>query len=263
MGSEIQAPDARSAVGGRRPPRSAPMARRAMAPGGAALLFAALAVLVTTGSPLVRLDDLVYRAAATHQPGWAFGLAGALTNLGSPSAAPAALVALAAVVGWRRRSWYPLRLAATAVVLLAVAVLAGKTGFDRAGPPAGTGHEAAHAWTLGDGIDGLLAGADHGAFPSGHTTTAVVTWSIAGWLICGGRLPRGARAVVTLAATVVGASLVYAGFHWLTDVLAGGLLGALLAWLAVTCVPGRHLMKDTHRPRSAEGLSTNSSPSAM
>lgn len=195
-----------------------------------ATTYALVAAQVVTGGVLVHADHVVQGWAATHQTSAGRQLAAALTNLGSPGLAPAVLLALAAALAWRRRGWRPLRVAAAAVLLLAVGVLASKAGFDRAGPPGPAPAHSDGSWGLGRG---LVQGADHGAFPSGHATTAIVTWAVGLWLACGGRLPWLARLVVAAVAVAVGGGLVYVGYHWLSDVLAAGAFGPLIVWVAL------------------------------
>ncbi len=210
------------------PPRAARLSL--LLPLSCAAIYALLAALVVSGGPLVRADRTVHNWVSAHFLASWWQLASGLTNLGSPVLAPAALLALAGWLSWRRHSWYPLRVAFATVALLVIAVLASKAGFDRLGPPVVVRPSAVHSWTVGDL---LLGSAKRGAFPSGHTTTAVVTWTVGLWLLCGGRLSAWAWRVLTTVALVVGVSLVYADFHWLSDVLAGWAFGALLAWMAL------------------------------
>jgi membrane-associated phospholipid phosphatase len=73
-----------------------------------------------------------------------------------------------------------------------------------------------------------------GAFPSGHATQAVAFYDMLALVLSRGRAVRtrawlwGAAALVAL---VVGASRVYLGAHWVSDVLGGYALGA--TWLAI------------------------------
>ena len=72
------------------------------------------------------------------------------------------------------------------------------------------------------------------SFPSGHTLNTTVFLVLACWLAWP-VLSRGLRPVVAGAAVLltvgVGASRVYLGYHWLTDVVASTLVAA--AWLSV------------------------------
>lgn len=71
------------------------------------------------------------------------------------------------------------------------------------------------------------------AFPSGHATQAIAFYGVLGFPLA--RRARSLRWVwITVAAVVtlvVGASRVYLGAHWLTDVLGGYALGG--CWLAL------------------------------
>ncbi|OKI19126.1 PA-phosphatase [Nocardiopsis sp. TSRI0078] len=77
----------------------------------------------------------------------------------------------------------------------------------------------------------IKAHATHGSFglPSGHTQGATVTWGYLG-------LRSGRRAVLWAAVAVialVALSRVYLGAHFISDVLAGLLLGAAVLWAAL------------------------------
>lgn len=115
-------------------------------------------------------------------------------------------------------------------VLIVVAVLGGlvlsnvlKTGFDRPRPdlvPHGS-----HVYTA--------------SFPSGHSTMSAVTYLTLGALLARVNPRRRVKAyliaMALLTTIIVGASRVYLGVHWPTDVLAGWTLGiswALVCWLA-------------------------------
>ncbi|MFI9627943.1 phosphatase PAP2 family protein [Streptomyces sp. NPDC052042] len=79
--------------------------------------------------------------------------------------------------------------------------------------------------------------AHYAAFPSGHAMTAMVSCGLLLWLLRRrdpGRSVRGAAwaaAVVSVAG--VGLTRLYLGVHWLSDVLGGWLLGAVLVGLCV------------------------------
>ncbi len=83
------------------------------------------------------------------------------------------------------------------------------------------------------GIEAVADAWGH-AFPSGHAIQSVVLWGALAYLLSRRLSGRASRTTVcVLAATlalVVGASRVYLGVHWPSDVLTGWMAGA--AWLA-------------------------------
>jgi undecaprenyl-diphosphatase len=87
------------------------------------------------------------------------------------------------------------------------------------------------------------------SLPSGHALGSIVVIGmlaiLAGSLL-GSRGPRILLAcLTTLAVALIGLSRLYLGVHWLSDVLAGWLLGG--AWLALCAVIVLPVVRDTHR----------------
>ncbi|MGD9527542.1 phosphatase PAP2 family protein [Pseudonocardia sp.] len=85
-------------------------------------------------------------------------------------------------------------------------------------------------------MDRLVAVADE-SLPSGHATMATVVIGALVALAWAGRTVASRAALVALAALwigAVGATRIYLGVHWFTDVVAGWLLGG--AWLALCVV---------------------------
>ncbi len=89
-----------------------------------------------------------------------------------------------------------------------------------------------------------VVSADYAAYPSGHALTATVVCGLLVWLVA--RRPTGpathpfTRPVPALALSLaavsvlgVGFTRIYLGVHWLSDVLAGWLLGAVFVVLTV------------------------------
>ncbi|MET8743700.1 phosphatase PAP2 family protein [Streptomyces sp. NPDC004728] len=79
--------------------------------------------------------------------------------------------------------------------------------------------------------------AHYAAFPSGHAMTATVSCGLLLWLLrrygAGPRLWRTALVVACLSVVGVGLTRLYLGVHWLSDVLAGWLLGVSLVAFAI------------------------------
>jgi undecaprenyl-diphosphatase len=129
-----------------------------------------------------------------------------------------ALLVVSAVVAGRRRSWAPLWLGATGVALLLLTVGTGKQVIARSRIPFAVG-------SFGDGGT---------SYPSGHTTTAVV---VGGCLVLlaapalDRRRLRWAWAAMVAYSGLIGVSRLYLRMHWLTDVIAGWLLGTVIVCL--------------------------------
>lgn len=98
------------------------------------------------------------------------------------------------------------------------------------------------------------------SFPSGHSATAAVVYLTLGALVARS-LPRTRlRAFVVAVAVVltlgIGASRVYLGVHWPTDVLAGWTVGAawaLAAWLVERDLRRRGWIEPSRTPTASTG----------
>ncbi|MEN3267461.1 phosphatase PAP2 family protein [Pseudonocardia sp.] len=147
-------------------------------------------------------------------------LAVLVTDIGST----VSMAVLATAVGvW---CWYVGR---RADALLAIGAMAGAAGvfrvlkalFDRPRPPA----------------EDQLVSAANESLPSGHATMSIVVIGTLVVLAWSGR-SAAARAALVAVATLwvgaIGATRIYLGVHWFSDVLAGWLVGA--AWLALCVV---------------------------
>jgi membrane-associated phospholipid phosphatase len=196
-------------------------------PAGLLAVLVFLTVNVLADGPMVILDQHIRHTVQgwAHAAGWRWladsprAPAQLITDLGRETVAVPVLAVVAAVLAIRGHTLRPLLVAATGVVLLLVTVIPAKIIIGRPGP--GTTTLAAGSW---------------GYFPSGHTSTACVCYSIAVLLLIAGRpswVRRAALAGLAAVWLLVGAALVWCDYHWASDVLAGWALSALIVWLAL------------------------------
>lgn len=184
--------------------------------GGTLAFYIAIVVAVLVSSSLVILDwkIMLFRPYQQWPDLHAFLDYFVVLGQRGPTA-----VMIAAWLGWRSWRQHTLRpLLALGAALLALNVTVGavKLGLGRLGP-----HYATQI-----GSAELFAGGD--IFPSGHTANAVVTWGILAYLATTPRARRYLSIVSSVVALGVGATTVYLGTHWLSDVLLGWAAGLLI-----------------------------------
>jgi len=171
----------------------------------------ALYVLPATRPAVQGVDDEVWRFAGAVRNGPTTAVAVALSWLGSAWVNwPLRILALA-LLAWRRH-W--LRLAALALAVISSEVLIGvlKAAIDRPRPP------------------GSLITTTGASFPSGHAVaTAVTAVGLVLVLAAPGRTRWRWEVNAVLITSVMALSRVYLRAHWLSDTVAGALLGAGLA----------------------------------
>ncbi|GAA2902727.1 hypothetical protein Acy02nite_44890 [Actinoplanes cyaneus] len=205
--------------------------------------FVALTVALVQGH-LLTLDQRVADWALDHQPRVPYWTARVLNYLGQGGQVltPVGLI----LSGWlfhRTRSvraFFPF-LAAYVVTYLTIGPM--KIYFDRAAPRYGGPFKA-------EMFNPVASGDESRSFPSGHLGNSLVWYAVLGILIAA--LLRRALtrwelfAVRVLPVVIVFVTTVYTGFHWLTDSLAGLLLGLVLArlverirWDAIPLPPRR------------------------
>ncbi|MEO3937999.1 phosphatase PAP2 family protein [Dermatophilaceae bacterium Soc4.6] len=160
------------------------------------------------------------------------------TNLGGPVGMPILATLAVLVMTWRWRSWTPLVLLALAAAGSLAMTVAGKDLTGRTRPP------------LALAVPPYESSA---SFPSGHALNSVVVTGVVVYLVLLHLHRKRTRSTVLVAGTVfalaIGLSRVYLGHHWLTDVVAGWLLG--LGWLAVVVTVHR-LHLTVRRARAAD-----------
>src|SRR5690242_16814216 len=184
----------------------------------AAWAFGGLTQDVIGHDDTVLADPHVTAWVITHRTGWLTSALQVLTWLGSLAVIIPAGLATGLYFLIRRRDWRPLALLTAAV--------AGAVGlYDIVKAVVGRPRPPAAIWI------GHYTGA---AFPSGHATQSVAFYAMLAIVLGAGLSIRG-RAILWSAAAlivlIVGASRIYLGAHWLTDVLAGYALGA--SWVAI------------------------------
>ncbi|WP_193376467.1 phosphatase PAP2 family protein [Mycobacterium sp. UM_CSW] len=180
---------------------------------------------VLEGDGIVGIDRPAAHWLATHRDLWLTTALRVVTAGGDPLFLTALALSISVVAGWRCRSWRPVVLALVGGGGMALVLFTAKALVGRQRPP----------------LPFAAVAADGYSFPSGHATgTAAImvisAWMIARWLITGwtGRVIVWAVAIGS--ALVIGYSRVYLGVHYVSDVLAGWLLG--LAWAGIVMLVG-------------------------
>jgi len=150
------------------------------------------------------------------------------------------IVAVLFLVGFtlQRQTWTPLVLLVCASAGSLLMTIGGKQLIGRARPP------------LSDAVPPY----EHSpSFPSGHTLNATVVLGTIAYLLVLRQSRVATRATTIVVATVlvvaVGASRVFLGHHWFTDVLAAWVLG--LAWLSVVITAHRLFLTVVNRRNAA------------
>ncbi|MEU3556509.1 phosphatase PAP2 family protein [Streptomyces fragilis] len=205
-----------------------------------------LALVDASWQPLMTLDAEVART--THR--WAVredgltALFRVLTDwVWDPLTLRALTLAVAVWLAWRRGQWWSALWLLGVVLVAALTQQVLKAAVARPRP----------VWP--DPVDH----ARYAAFPSGHAMTATVCCALLLWVLHRRGVGRGAwRAAVTVAAvSVVGVGLtrVWLGVHWLSDVVGGWLLGALVVAAALVVHERLPLLRKsgprpTARPRT-------------
>ncbi|WP_427016279.1 phosphatase PAP2 family protein [Pseudarthrobacter sp. P1] len=220
----LTAPPARTR---RRPPRGL-SAGLPLALGS--VLFAAVAVMVGSGSGLALLDPGLHQWLVDARTPAATTVLEAITTVSSPTWLTVIGIGFAAI--WalvRREVWRPGLLMAAMASTVAVSWTI-KHLLARSRPP----------------TPQMLMGPDDAySFPSGHTFGATVFLLVLAYLMLSRRSTAWRRRALAAAAVVliplVALSRVYLGYHWPTDVLASVFLG--------TAMLGVVVLVDARRPR--------------
>jgi len=184
------------------------------------------------------LDPRVTTWVAAHRTSWLTGAMKAATWLGSIALIVPTLLLLAGFFLARRHDWRP-------CAKLAVAVGGAVVLYDVVKPAVDRPRPSSAIWI------GHYSGA---AFPSGHTTQAVAFYAMLALILSAGRSVRSRTTVwagAALIALLVGASRVYLGAQWLSDVLGGYALG--VAWVALVVAVSLIAFRPRNRVVESQG----------
>lgn len=189
-------------------------------------IFANVYESVTEADGVAGLDHPVLAAGQSVRSPVLDVIVTAYTDIGGGIGMPVIALIAIAVLGFRRRSWTPAILIATAGAGAVLMITAGKQLIGRSRPP------------LSDAVPPYEYSA---AFPSGHALGSLVVAGIVAYLVVL-RLSTARGRVLTVVvaavfAATMGLSRVYLGHHWLTDILGAWSLG--LAWLALVITAHR------------------------
>jgi membrane-associated phospholipid phosphatase len=182
------------------------------------------------------LDNAWLRLMVTHQSGPVTALAKFLNLLGLVYITLPVRIAIAGYLALRRR-WWHLAAFAAAIVMSEALIGTLKAIYDRARPT------------------GSLVATSGASFPSGHSIAATVTVVAAVIAL----VPPGRRRAWWGAGAVVFSALMalsraYLAAHWLSDAIAGVLLGTSCALLTALVVGALQRRRRGHRSvRAAQG----------
>lgn len=190
--------------------------------------FAALTAALAAGW-LLDQDQAVADWVFDHQWEPAYWLTRTLNFLGSGSPLTIISALIAIWLGVRRRSAWPFALVVAAFLATGFAIMPLKLWTDRAAPRS----------TLPDAVElfnHLPPGEYSISYPSGHLVNTIVWYGVLALLLAPW-LGRTLRLWMRIAPpTIVFFTTIYLNFHWVTDSVAGLLLGLVLDRL-LTRVP--------------------------
>lgn len=190
--------------------------------GAAAVGFTDLLDDVLEGEGIAAFDEPVAAWLAAHREVWLTRVLLVATRIGEVDAQTAWLTMVCALAALRARSWLPVLVGVAGGGGIGLVIVLAKHLVGRPRP----------------GLPFALIPAPGFSFPSGHATGAAAVGMLSAWMLCRWVLRRWAVQVAVWAAvitivTLIGFSRPYLGVHFLTDVLAGWLLG--VGW-AVTVI---------------------------
>lgn len=169
--------------------------------------------------------------AKKYTPNWADFLDSVPNAVAGQAVCLPALLLVATVIAWRRRTWHPLAIVVAAEVAFYVGIGGMKVLLGRTAPAVGEGTFWLDGGALEHGWYGI-------AYPSGHAAEAILFYGAAAYLVRTYASPdlRIRRRLNYLVALITANALVvayYLGYHWPTDLLGGVLAGGLMLRIIV------------------------------
>lgn len=190
-----------------------------------ATAFAEILEDVLVGDGINGVDEPAARWLAGHRDLWLTSSLKVVTLLGNSPVIGVGAAVVTVIAVWRSGKWLPTVLAVVGTCGIGLVIVAAKAivGRSRPGSPFALVSEGGYS------------------FPSGHATgTAAVAlicaWMVSRWVVTGWAARVAAWAVAVAVTGAVGFSRVYLGVHYVSDVLAGWLLGA--AWAGMVMLVG-------------------------
>jgi undecaprenyl-diphosphatase len=202
---------------------------------GTGVVFLLVGLAATRGW-VQGIDDRFLRVMISNRAKPLTGVAKVFNVLGIAAVTLPVRVVVAGYLAWRKR-WWHFSSFVLAMVVSEALISPLKALFDRPRPPASL----------------ALVGTSGTSFPSGHAVAASVTVvAIVLALFPAGPHRWGWGAAATVFSFVMAVSRAYLAAHWLSDAVAGTLLGITVALGAALVVQWLRDRREAHRPSRAE-----------
>jgi membrane-associated phospholipid phosphatase len=180
---------------------------------------------VLEGDGIAGIDQPITSWLAGHRDRWLTTTLRVVTHAGGPLLLTAFALPISLAAAWRCRSWRPVVLALICGGGIPLVLFTAKAVVGRERPP----------------VPFALVDADGYSFPSGHATGTAAVMVITAWILTRWLIPWWTGRVVVWTVAIgsvflIGFSRLYLGVHYVSDVLAGWMLG--VAWAGAVMLVG-------------------------
>jgi membrane-associated phospholipid phosphatase len=207
------------------------------------LLAIAVCVLVaipSTRDNIQHADDSFLRGVLAHRTGWLTAVGKVMNVLGSVRVTLPVRILAAGYLAIRRR-WWHFAAFVSAIVLSEIVSDTLKVTYDRARPPASLVHTSSSS------------------FPSGHAVaTAVTAVALVIAFVPTGRQRAIWGTAAAVFAFLMALSRAYLAAHWLSDAIAGNLIGVSCALVPALVVEELRSRADRREAREGEREASSS-----